>query len=576
VSSARPLPTLYRNGTVHALDGIRPAAPALLVAQGRVSAVGNETDLRQLAGGPCETVDLRGASVLPGLIDTHPHVLHFGGLTHGLVDLENAVSHADIVERIRERARRTKPGAWIVATPVGEPHYFLRRSWRDLAEGTLPDRLVLDRATSEHPVFIQAWAPVIPNDCVLNSAALNALGITRETPERVANVWIEKDASGAPTGRLHGSVNNYYTNDPFMNGLLRQIPLFEPDAILAGTRAAMQAYNRLGVTTVYEGHAMGMLEVGVYRTLRSQEGLTLRVLCTLEAEPYGLPWTEPLSDRAFLENLELAASLTDLRDDMLRFNGVTLSRGGPCWPGFLRMHEPYRGPYGEATTGFTFVSEEKEQAALEFCAERGLRLNFIGAGYKDHDEFLDRAERVARVHEVRGRHWVLQHSYLLTEEQARRYARLGFDVTTSMSFCWGKGDMLRERIGAHVLADLIPLRRMLDAGMTVGCGTDWGPKNVFEHVELALTHRFCGSGLSNLGPAQAVSRAEAIRMWTRDAARTLLWPGIGSLAPGNHADLVVVDRDPLACDLDRLAGTRVLRTVLGGRIVHDSGEMGAA
>jgi predicted amidohydrolase YtcJ len=145
-----------------------------------------------------------------------------------------------------------------------------------------------------------------------------------------------------------------------------------------------------------------------------------------------------------------------------------------------------------------------------------------------------------------------------------------------MSFCWGKGDMLRERIGAHVLGDLIPLRRMLDAGMTVGCGTDWGPKNVFEHIELALTHRFCGSGLSNLGPAQAVSRDEAIRMWTRDAARTLLWPGIGSLAPGNHADLVVVDRDPLACDHDRLAGTRVLRTVLAGRTVYDSGEIGSA
>ncbi len=572
----QPSATLYRKAVVLALDDAVPPARALLVEGGRIVALGEDAEAGRRSRRDCEVVDARGATIMPGLIDTHPHVLHFGGLTHGLVDLAEATSHRDIVERIRIRACQAPAGSWIVTTPVGEPHYFLRRSWRDLEEGRLPDRHTLDQATADHPVFIQAWAPVIPNDCVLNSAALYALGIDRETPDRVDNVWIEKDAAGLPTGRLHGSVNNYYTNDAFMNGLLREIPLFEPEGILAGTRAAMLAYNRMGVTAVYEGHAMGPLEIGVYQQLRSEDALTLRVLTSLEAESYGLPWTAPLSDEQFLANLELAASMTDLRDDLLRSNGVTLSRGGPCWPGFLRMHRPYRGPYGEMTQGFTFVTEEKEQTALSFCAERGVRLNFIGAGDRDHDEFLARAERVARDHELRGRHWVLQHSYLLTEAQARRYGKLGFDVTTSLSFCWGKGDMLAERIGEHVLADLIPLRRMLDAGMTVACGTDWGPKNVFEHIELALTHRFCASGRTNRGAAQAVSRTEAIRMWTRDAARVLLWPGIGTLTPGNHADLIVVDRDPTRCDAGQLAGTRVLRTVLGGRTVHDSGDLGAA
>src|SRR4029453_6434428 len=106
-------------------------------------------------------------------------------------------------------------GTWIRTTPVGEPHYFIRRSWRDLAEGYLPDRHVLDRATTAHPVLLAAWAPVTPNVCALNSAGLRALGIDHETPDRVENVTIEKDARGAPTGILAGSVNNYYTNDPF-------------------------------------------------------------------------------------------------------------------------------------------------------------------------------------------------------------------------------------------------------------------------------------------------------------------------------------------------------------------------
>jgi predicted amidohydrolase YtcJ len=549
-------------------------AEALVVREGRVAGVGDEDDMARLAGKAARRVSVGGATILPGLIDTHPHLLHFGAFAEPLVDLADARDHDDIVARIAARAADTPAGEWIMTTPVGEPHYFLRRSWRDLAEHELPDRHVLDRATRAHPVFIQAWAPVIPNVCAFNSAGLSALGLGRDTPGRVDNVWIEKDATGAPTGRLTGSVNNYYTNDSFMNGLLRQLPLLQPAAILPGTRRAMAAYNRLGVTTVYEGHAMGEPEIAAYRMLRTEGALTVRVLTTLEAESYGLPWTHSLSMAEFDAHLERALALTERTDEWLRADGVTLSRGGPCWPGFLRMHEPYRGPYGEPTRGVTFVAPEKEERTLDFCATRGLRLNFIGAGYRDHDDFLPRAEAIAARHpDVRDRGWILQHAYLVTAEEARRYAALGFRVTTSMSFSWGKGDMLADRVGPQLWGDLIPLRRLLDAGLVVGCGTDWGPKNPFEHVQLAETHRFGASGRRNDGPAQRVTRAEALAMWTRDAARVLGWDGIGTLAPGNHADLIVVDRDPLTCPLDELPATRVLRTVVGGQTVYDAGAI---
>lgn len=565
-------PTLYSGGRILVLDDETPPAEALVVRKGRVAGLGAAAEMASLAGPSARRVPLDGATVMPGLIDTHPHLLHFGAFAELLVDLADARDHDDIVARVRRRAAETPAGEWIMATPVGEPHYFLRRSWRDLAEGCLPDRHVLDRATRVHPVFIQAWAPVIPNVCALNSAGLAALGIDRETPGRVENVWIEKDARGEPTGRLTGSVNNYYTDDAFMNGLLRQVPLLQPAAILPGTRRAMAAYNRLGVTTVYEGHAMGRPELAAYGALRAEAALTVRVLTALEAESYGLPWTRPLSMAEFDEHLTDALAMTERTDEWLRADGVTLSRGGPCWPGFLRMHDPYRGPYGEPTTGVTFVEPAKEERALRFCATRGLRLNFIGAGYRDHDDFLSRAEAVAAdVPAIRERGWILQHAYLVTAEQARRYAALGFRVTTSMSFSWGKGDILADRIGPHVWPDLVPLRRLLDAGMVVGCGTDWGPKNVFEHVQLAETHRFGGSGHRNDGPAQKVTRREALRMWTRDAARVLGWSGIGTLAPGSHADLIIVDRDPLTCPLDDLPTTRVLRTIVGGRTVFDAG-----
>ena len=441
---------LFHGGRVHALDGVTAPGEAVVVRAGRVVGVGSNADMRALAGTGAEPVDLRGATVLPGLVDTHPHMLHFGAFAYPLADLSDARDHADIVARLRAKASSTAAGQWVMGTPVGEAHYFLRRSYRDLSEGVLPDRHVLDRASSEHPVFLQAWAPVIPNVCAFNSAALAQLGITRDTPDRVANVWIEKDDRGEPTGILRGSVNNYYNNDPFMDEILRQIPMLDPAAVLPGTVQAMRDYNRLGVTTVYEGHAMGLPEIGAYQALRQDGQLSLRVLTALEAESYGLPWTHALSMEEFRANLEQGGAMRSSGDDLLRHDGVTLSRGGPCWPGFLRMHEPYRGPYGELTRGHTFVDEDKERVAIDYCAGAGVRLNFIGAGDRDHDEFLANAE--ARERQQRGcaRGWILQHAFFVSEAQARRYAALGMAVTTSLSFSWAKGDMFGERLGRHV------------------------------------------------------------------------------------------------------------------------------
>ena len=140
---------------------------------------------------------------------------------------------------------------------------------------------------------------------------------------------------------------------------------------------------------------------------------------------------------------------------------------------------------------------------MRFCAARGLRLNVIAVGTGEHDEYLAQLEAVAGEHDFRDRHWILQHAFFVEPEQARRYAALGFDVTTSMSFSWGKGDLFVERIGECVLPDLIPLRRLLDAGMTVACGTDWGPKNVFEHLALAMTHASAAAGAPTTAPPSA-------------------------------------------------------------------------
>jgi predicted amidohydrolase YtcJ len=552
-SSDRAL--LLTGGRVITCDSSGTTTDAVLVRDGRVAALGDDA---RAAGRGAERVDLDGAAVLPGLVDTHPHLMHFGIFLEPLADLRDARDHEDIRERVAAKAGETPPGDWVMATPVGEPHYFQRRSWRDLAEGVLPDRAVLDAATTEHPVLLQAWAPVTPNICVLNTLGLEQLGLLPDPPERFGTVEVERDAAGQPTGRLHGSVTNYYSGDEEWVARIRELPLLRPEAIGPGTTRAMGEYNALGVTAVYEGHAMDFPLIEAWRWLRSEGALTTRVLCCPEAEPYGQVIDRPLSEEEFEARLEQAAGLVGLDDDLFRVEGVTIGRGGPCWPGFLLMRDPYTGPYGEPTTGRSFVSRERARRAISFCAERGLRLNIVTAGTGEHDEYLDDLEAAGA-----GEDWLVQHAYFVEPEQATRFAAAGIELTTSLSFAWGKRELFRERIGEQVLDDLIPLRRLLDAGIAVGCGSDWGPKNVFEQIALAVERP---------GPeaANAVTREEAVAMWTREAARVLHWDGIGTIEPGTHADLAVLDRDPLTAPVEDLPATRVLRTMLGGVTVYEA------
>src|SRR5215469_358969 len=164
---------VFDNTRVITCDETHAVAEAIAIRAGKVLAVGASDTVCARAGSDAHVVDLNGYTIVPGFIDTHPHLLHFGTLAEPLVDLGDARSHDDIAARIALRATRVPRGEWIMTTPVGEPHYFIRRSYRDLAEGELPDRSVLDRAAPGHPVFIQAWAPVTPNVCTMNTLALS-------------------------------------------------------------------------------------------------------------------------------------------------------------------------------------------------------------------------------------------------------------------------------------------------------------------------------------------------------------------------------------------------------------------
>lgn len=563
--------TLVHGGTILTQNEDRDIHEALVIEGDAVLATGALSEMRALAGASARQVDLQGATVLPGLIDNHPHQMHYGSFDAGCIKLYDARDHADILGRIRQRAAMTPPGQWILTTPVGEPHYFIRRSWRDLPEGRLPNRQELDSAAPDHPVMIQAYAPRTPNTCAMNSKALQTLGFTRDLPDVVDNVTIEKDAHGELTGRFHGSVTNYYNGSVFwLTRVSAQALRGDEDFWYRGGLAGQLTAARSGVTAIYEGHAMEPEMIAGYQRMRAEKRLALRVLATLEGAPCALDSGLGLTDEKVRGNFALAAKLKQTTDERFRVDGLTMSSGGAAWPGFMRWDTPYLDPYGNPTHGRAFIAQHLDKEAIEYCLRHDVRLNRLHCSAPDHREFLEWITPHLKDFDVRAREWVVQHNIFIDDESVRRLADLNIHFTATASFCWGKGDMYAERLGEAALKDLSPIGKLFASGANVGLGSDWGPASPFEHMALAQTREMAASGRRLDGPGYSITRQQAIDGWTRNNARLMRWSRIGSLQRGFKADLTIVDRNPLTCAIEDLPKTQVLRTVLDGADIFDT------
>ena len=562
--------TLIHGGTVLVCDGVTAAQEAIVLDDGRVAGVGTEVDMRAVAGSGADSVDVQGATVMPGFIDSHSHLVHFGAWDAGLVDITDVRDHDDIVARVKARAEQLPAGQWIFLSCVGEPYYFVRRSYRDLVEGELPDRYVLDRATDRHPVCLIPPGPRVPDAAAFNSVALQALGITHLLPERVCDVWIDKDEHGTPTGLCYGSVTQVYNYDPFWLQVLKNLPP-PPDSLWEfGIRFEEPRRLQRGVTSGYEGHCMDFANIAAYQSVRAAGELKMRCYATYDLcnplDPYYRPTREQL-----IADMQRMQSMTDLDDDMLKINGVCVGRSGPCWPGLMRTRAPYRDPYGRLTTGRLLQPKWVEEEAVKFCVENDLRLNLVLAVPLDYEDFYDSVEPHLEQYNRKERDWIIQHAIIIRDSDIRRLGAMGCRFTSSKGFGWGKGEMYAERIGKHIWKDLVPFKRYMDADVPVSGCCDWGPASIFKQIQIAETCELAGSG--HCLSQHAITREQALLMWTRDAARVIVWDGVGTLQAGNHADLIVVDQNPLTCDIEALPDTKVVRTMVGGATAYDGGQL---
>ncbi|MGH7390386.1 MAG: amidohydrolase [Candidatus Rokuibacteriota bacterium] len=543
------------NGRIHTLDPRRPAATALAVEGDRLAAVGGRSDVRSWRDRRTRVLDLRGATVVPGLVDAHAH-LDREGLKLLYPSLERCRSIADIQALVRRLAARRPKGEWIVTMPVGAPPFYLDPAG-GLRDRRWPTRADLDAAAPDHPVYIKGiwgyWNRP-PVTSIANSRALALAGVTRATaPPK--GVEIVVDAAGEPTGVF--VEHNLIQVLEFT--LMKGAPRFTHADRLRALRESQRRYAARGVTAVYEGHGVAPEVLGVYRESHERGQLGLR--CTLAVSP---TWQGVDEARRAIPELAAWAGGRGLGDDRLRIAGICLHFGGSADVArMLHDAQPYTGWAGFVESA---NSPEAYRAQAALAARHGLRVNTLVTRHLP--EVLDAWEAVARETPVRDHRWVAVHLNTATGGQLARLRRLGAVATTNpISYLWRSAAEEVRRAGGA--ADtLLPHRSLARHRIAFGLATDNKPADPWLAFAAVVARRDMATG-EVAGARERLTRQQALHALTAGGAFvTFDERSRGTLAPGRLADLAVLDGDPLTWPLEDIGELPCRLTMVGGRVVH--------
>jgi predicted amidohydrolase YtcJ len=529
------------NGRIHTCDPAKPTVSALACFGGRIVATGSDAETRVLAGPHTRVVDLAGRTAAPGFNDAHNHMLQVG-LKMGRIRLDECMGIAEMVELVRERAKTTPAGEWIIGEGWNESNF---------AESRLPTRLDLDAATSDHPVILKRFF----NMDVVNTRALAMAGVDANTPDP-AGGKIEHLPDGSPSGVLRAAAK-------VLVGRLIPDPSIE-ECVTALERASRE-YHAVGITSVLDPGLMPW-EMRAYQAARDAGRLPMRSALMISWHGFREQETEAeLTERAAATGL-----YTGLGDEWLRLNGLKMAVDGGTTSHTAWMFEPFIGE--SVVRDYNRLDADDLLRFFTAGHELGWDIGIHAIGDRAHHEsakaFAAMLERTAVKREHRHN---LIHAYFATEESLQHMVRHQIAAVIQPTFIYYEGDDLFRDVGDRLAHQYKPMRTYLDRGIPVIATSDI-PSTVGFNPAVglyALVTRRTHKG-TLIAPQEAVTRAEALRAYTASSPWLTREENIkGRLMPGMLADVAVLDRDYFTCPYEEIKEMRVLMTVLGGNVVHE-------
>lgn len=531
------------NARIVTMDPLHPFAEALAARDGRVIALGSDSDIRAVAGRGAQIIDAGGRLVLPGFQDTHIHLQDSGQDYSQNVDLSEARTIEQLTGSLKAFAA-THNRPWVNGTGWYSGIFGEHNLSRQVLDAVVPDRPCIITASDGH------------NAC-MNTAAFAAVGIDADTADP-QNGIIVREATGTPQGLL------YETAIAFAEA---RMPALGDEAYADGVRWAMALANRNGITGVLDA-LVKERHVRVYQGLAKADELNLRIASTALVNAFDT--TAEALDRLQTFRAESTHGLFRVHSAKFFFDGVIENRTAA-------MIEPY----SDAQGGNYPLMFEPAQIAEMFTA-------FDAARFQIHVHCIgDMATRAAldgmEVALKANGAWPglhqIAHIQFIDPADIPRFRQLG--VMPNVQPLWARHEASVDEMAVPVVGPerskwIYAFRSMIDAGAQMALSSDWGVStlNPFQIIETAVTRqppRLEGNAPVFL-PEQRLTRAEAVAGYTTHAAAAA-WRSAdtGTLGLGKMADLIVLDRDIFTCDPYDIGDTQVLLTLLAGRTVHRAG-----
>jgi len=517
---------VLKNGTVITMDAEQTHATAVAISGDKILAVGTESEIASHIVRTTRVIDLHGSFVYPGLIDSHAHIRNLGSL-RVQIDVTGTQEKSAILTQVKERILKSRKGDWI-----------LGRGWdqNDWSVKEFPSAADLDGVSRANPVVLER---IDGHAYWVNSLALKLAGIDANTKDPEGGK-ILRDANGNPTGIL---VDNAATlvDD--------KIPALTTDQEIERTKIALQESLQKGLTMLHDaGSSAANLEA--WKTLASRNELPVRIYSMVSMPTnFGEEYlkTGPKNYGPYL----------DVRSLKLVMDGAMGSRGAA----FL---EPYTDD--PPNSGLLMWKEDEMMRVLKAAKSAGIQVGIHAIGDRANRMILDAYEKTG----VKGLRWRIEHVQILAPSDIPRLAKL--DVIASMQPIHATSDMpwAQERIGPERIKGAYAWRSLLDRHTLIAGGSDAPVEDInpLWGIYAAITRQdHQGKPDDGWLPEQKITRMEALRMFTIDAAFAAFRENeLGSLKAGKLADIIVLPQNLLVCDPKDLITMKVLYTIVGGKI----------
>lgn len=533
---------ILHNGKILTLNPAAPHAQAIAIAQGKILAIGEKQDVMAFYREDTKVIDLRGKRVIPGLNDSHTHLIR-GGLSFNLeLRWESEVTLSAALEKLRIQAQNTPAPQWVRIVGGWSEFQF--------AEKRMPTLTEINHAAPDTPVFILH----LYGRALLNKAALRALGIGSDTPNPPGGV-IERDTQGQPTGMLIARPSALILYSTLAKG-----PSLPKEYQQNSTRQFMRKLNRFGITSVIDAGGGGQQypeDYDVIKALHRNEELTVRIAYNLFAQRKG----EEFEDYAkWVEFLHYGEG-----DDTLRLNGAgeNLTWSAADFENFL-----------EPRPDLSPTMESELEDIVRLLVQRRWPFRIHATYDETISRFLNVFESVNQDTPFDGLRFIIDHAETISEKNIERVKALGGGIAVQHRMAF-QGEYFAQRYGIDAAKHTPPVRRMLEAGVPVGGGTDAtrvASYNPWVSLYWLVSGKTLG-GMRMYAPDNRVDRETALYLWTKGSSWFSGEDQVkGSLEIGAFADLAVLSDDYLHIDEEAIKDLHAELTIMGGKIVHAEGD----